>query len=267
MVEKRKSPFRLCRMSRRQRSCLIWGMIMPRGKSCWKRSAGSQSTKSGNGGTGRFAGCGILCAGYGYTLWRTTLLSILFIAIGAGIFWYADRCHRIVPAQVVVQADLDYGHAVNSHGAQPTDVVPEFFPGYAEFTPLAYSLDVFIPFFILQQESAWFPASGSPDNVWKPSIMLALAFVALVVFAFLGEWIQRRCEKWCGRASVYVGRLGALVVIVAIGFCFRKWLFSDWWWLTVWYWIEIGAGWVLTSLFLLSVTGLLRPRQSSGERD
>ena len=27
-----------------------------------------------------------------------------------------------------------------------------------------------------------------------------------------------------------------------------------------WYWIEIAAGWLLTSLFLLSVTGLLRPR-------
>ena len=38
-------------------------------------------------------------------------------------------------------------------------------------------------------------------------------------------------------------------------------------WLTLWYWLEIIAGWILTSLFLLSVTGLLRPRQSSGERD
>ena len=37
--------------------------------------------------------------------------------------------------------------------------------------------------------------------------------------------------------------------------------------LLVWYWLEIIAGWILTSLFLLSVTGLLRPRQSSGERD
>ena len=34
-----------------------------------------------------------------------------------------------------------------------------------------------------------------------------------------------------------------------------------------WYWIEIAAGWLLTSLFLLSVTGLLRPRQSSGGKD
>ena len=30
-------------------------------------------------------------------------------------------------------------------------------------------------------------------------------------------------------------------------------------WLTLWYWFEIVAGWILTSLFLLSITGLLRP--------
>ena len=36
--------------------------------------------------------------------------------------------------------------------------------------------------------------------------------------------------------------------------------------LPFWYWLEIGAGWILTSLFLLSVTGVLRPRQSSGEK-
>ena len=31
-----------------------------------------------------------------------------------------------------------------------------------------------------------------------------------------------------------------------------------------WYWFEVIAGWVLTSLLVLSATGLLRPRQSSG---
>ena len=37
--------------------------------------------------------------------------------------------------------------------------------------------------------------------------------------------------------------------------------------LSWWHWLEIIAGWILTSLLLLSVTGLLRPRQSSGEKD
>ena len=40
-----------------------------------------------------------------------------------------------------------------------------------------------------------------------------------------------------------------------------------WWLLTLWYWLEIVAGWALISLFLISTTGLLRPRQSFGEKD
>ena len=39
------------------------------------------------------------------------------------------------------------------------------------------------------------------------------------------------------------------------------------WLLTLWYWLEVAMGWILTSMLLLSVTGLLRPRQSSGEKD
>ena len=37
--------------------------------------------------------------------------------------------------------------------------------------------------------------------------------------------------------------------------------------LTFWYWLEIGAGWLLSSLILLSGTGFLRLRQSSSEKD
>ena len=205
-----------------------------------------------------------ICAGYGYRLSYTAVWMAFFIVVGAVIFDAADARRRIAPTQVIVQANPDYGYAVKSHDTRPTDVVPEIFPGYAEFTPLAYSLDVFIPFFILQQESAWIPASGDSDNVWKPSIMLALAIVTLMIFAFAAEWIQRRCEGPRGRACAYAGILG---VFFAICCYFSNWLFGDWWWLTVWYWLEIIAGWILTSLFLLSVTGLLRPRQSSGEKN
>ena len=42
---------------------------------------------------------------------------------------------------------------------------------------------------------------------------------------------------------------------------------SLWFLLEWWYWFQICLGWLLTSLFLLSVTGLLRPRQSSGGKD
>ena len=43
--------------------------------------------------------------------------------------------------------------------------------------------------------------------------------------------------------------------------------FSWWFLLEWWYWFQIMAGGALTSFFLLSIARLLRPRQSSGERD
>lgn len=39
---------------------------------------------------------------------------------------------------------------------------------------------------------------------------------------------------------------------------FGRWMF------VIWHWIEIVAGWIFTSLLVLSITGLLRPRLSSG---
>ena len=44
-----------------------------------------------------------------------------------------------------------------------------------------------------------------------------------------------------------------------------EWRFEWLWLLSVWYWIEIMAGWILSSLLLLSVTGLLRPRIGGGD--
>ena len=89
----------------------------------------------------------------------------------------------------------------------PTRVVEENFPEYPEFNALAYSLDVFIPFFALHQESHWYPQVQKGDG--------------FLMFYFLRFW----------------------------------------------FWLEVAAGWLLTSLAVLSITGLLRPRQSSGDKE
>ena len=39
------------------------------------------------------------------------------------------------------------------------------------------------------------------------------------------------------------------------------------WLLTPWYWFQIAAGWILIPLFLLSITGILRRRESPDEED
>ena len=43
-------------------------------------------------------------------------------------------------------------------------------------------------------------------------------------------------------------------------------IYAERWLFVIWHWFEIAAGWLLTSLFVLSVTGLLRPRQTSGDK-
>ena len=153
-------------------------------------------------------------AGYGYRLRKTAAWMAGFVLVGAFLFNFANDNGRIVPHQPVVLADMKYREVPNPPCAElkctpekrPTELVKRLFPDYPEFNALAYSADVFIPFFALHQEPYWYPNPSGSD---REILLLILPF---------------------------------------------------------WYWLEIGAGWVLTSLFLLSITGLLRPRQSSGEK-
>ena len=155
-------------------------------------------------------------AGYGYKPARTLLASFLIIIAGWGIFWLADYTGRIVPHQPTVLANVKYQYG-RIPSETPAETVARKLPGYPEFSPFWFSLDIFVPLFNLHQEPFWYP---SPDG--------------------------GRPHWWRGAEAERLSR----------------WLWLEWW-----YWIQIGAGWILTSLFLLSVTGLLRPRQSSGGKD
>lgn len=145
-------------------------------------------------------------AGYGYRLWLTVLWTILVIVGGAYFFDYADKSCRMFPHQPAVVAQYTQAQKDGecSDDTRPTRVVAEKFPAYPRFHALAYSADVFFPFFALHQESHWYPR---PPETGTDSFLV-----------------------W-------------------------------------WYWFEIIAGWILTSLFVLSATGLLRPRQSSGGKE
>lgn len=147
-------------------------------------------------------------AGYGYRLRRAVILSGVCIVLGWGVFWCADQSRHIVPHQPVVVAHKKYqnpGEYMCDPTGRPTEVVECLFPEYPRFQALAYSVDVFIPFFALHQEPYWYPHPPKGEPI-----------------------------------------------------C---------WWFVIWYWFEIAAGWVLTSLLVLSSTGLLRPRQSSGDKE
>ena len=153
-------------------------------------------------------------AGYGYRPARTLAWAFLIVVIGWGAFAYGDKNGRIIPHQPVILASSKYQYG-RIPSEKPTETVRRKFPGYPEFNPLLFSLDIFVPFFNLHQEPFWYPAPDGGRPNW---------------------WAKPKNDG-----------------------------ISLWFLLEAWYWIQIGAGWVLTSLFLLSVTGLLRPRQS-GEK-
>ena len=156
-------------------------------------------------------------AGYGYRPWlHTFLISLGIMTIGSSLFYWGEQAGRIAPHQpaALVSSKYQYGRIP---AEKPDETVARKFSGYPEFSPILFSVDIFIPFLNLHQEPFWYPA---PDG---------------------GH------QHWWGNAE--------------------DGEFSWWGWLEGWYWFQIIAGWVLTSLFLLSITGLLRPRQSSGEKD
>ena len=149
-------------------------------------------------------------AGYGYQLWKTLAWSVGVIIAGAVVFDFADDACHIVPSQPAVVVSEKYMNAQTHKCAvegEPTKATVRLFPEYSEFQPLAYSVDVFFPFFALHQEPYWEPKPGGETNE---------------------------------------------IVLYALRFLF---------------WLEVALGWLLTSLAVLSITGLLRPRQSSGDKE
>ena len=209
-----------------------------------------------------------------YRPWKTLGAAMLVVVAGAGVFGSAAHYGKIVPHQPPILSSAEY-QAERDKGLPPMESVQAAFPEYPEFSPLAYSLDVFIPFFALHQEPFWNPAHGGDNDLWKASLLLALLVAAALALGGLASlfanWIRREWGGGFAGAGAAVVLLLLLVGFAAgvahvwLDFDLGIWL-ADWRWLTVWHWLEIGAGWVLTSLFLLSITGLLRPRQSSGEK-
>ena len=218
--------------------------------------------------------------GFVYRPWKTLGWAIVIVCTSALLFNFADKHGWMVPHQPIVLENMDYRAEAFSRCVEfqcpperrPTTVVRRLFSDYPEFSPLAFSLDVFIPFFALHQELFWAPASGDSDTLEMLLFLLLLGIVTFFTWLFR-HW-RRVQESGVPAAAVGMAVVSLEIAVVSAtgvahilyGAESVLWLVG-WRWLTVWYWFEIVAGWILTSLFLLSVTGLLRPRQSSGERE
>ena len=217
-------------------------------------------------------------AGYGYRLSYTAKWMAFFVILGGAFFWSAAHRDQIVPHQPAILASEKYQATLTLKDYTPMKAARAAFRDeYPEFNPLMFSLDVFIPFFALHQEPFWAPASSDNDNFLILLFLLTLFLILLGIVMFF-TWLFRhwRRVREDGASAAAAGMAvvsleiaiaaAAGVAHVLFGAESILWL-ADWRWLTVWYWFEIAAGWILTSLFLLSATGLLRPRESSGDRD
>ena len=221
-------------------------------------------------------------AGYGYKPWRTFAWALVVVGIGWCVFSGANRFHGIVPHQPAIVAhknnQLQVDKPLVDKGILPTEAALGEYPEYPKFNPLVFSADVFIPVFALHQEPFWYPTIGSINvGAWllgwlgwlgehKEDILgLVIGGSVLWIFLFvaLAEELFKGARKAWDREEMirfgywFIPRTMVVLCLYTLGLASPK----------HWYWLEIGFGWILTSLFLLSVTGLLRPRQSSGGKD
>ena len=156
-------------------------------------------------------------AGYGYRpWWRTFVISLVIIGIGSGLFCWGEHAGKIAPHQPAALVSMKYQYG-RIPAETPDETVARKFSGYPEFSPILFSVDIFVPLLNLHQEPFWYPAPYGGHQHW---------------------WGSAEDEE-----------------------------FSWWVLLEVWYWFQIMVGGVLTSFFLLSIAQLLRPRQSSSEKD
>ena len=172
-------------------------------------------------------------AGYGYQLRKTLAWSVGVIIAGTVVFNFADDACHIVPSQPAVVVSEKYMNAQTHKCAiegEPTKATVRLFPEYSAFQPLAYSADVFFPFFALHQEPYWEPKPKEEFPV-IPDISDVTDIPD----------VKDKVIEFAKGVALYF--------------------------LRVWFWLEVAAGWLLTSLAVLSITGLLRPRQSSGDKE
>lgn len=93
--------------------------------------------------------------GHGYQPGKVILKFILpILTLGAIIFCWAETLNVMQPSKERVYMDSGY---VKIHALPPE---------YPRFSPIAYSVDVFVPFANLHQEDYWLPSVTKPYGNW-----------------------------------------------------------------------------------------------------
>lgn len=122
---------------------------------------------------------------YGFNPWRTVLWMTAFVLLFAGVWWWAAQgCERDDCKDESV-----YVMALKGNYGQDDKVAVQNYPG---FTPLAYSLDVFLPFVNLGYKEHWRPKTNylplaqmplpAVSIHGQPSLQLSLGGILYVAY-------------------------------------------------------------------------------------
>lgn len=184
--------------------------------------------------------------GFGYAYFRTTLIALLTIGIGAFVYKGAYDHNLLIhdPGTQQTAATLSSAErdAALSHHPNAGKSLPSVYPS---FNCLMYSLDTFAPIINLRQKEYWVPGSNDVAQINAGVRALDLHGLLEALWPLLLD-----PDKLKENASKLAEDLPNI-----------DWRFTEsapsveliW----IWTWIEIAMGWLLTTAMVARFTGLL----------
>jgi hypothetical protein len=158
--------------------------------------------------------------GYGYRPWRALVISVGVVALGSLIFEIGYGTELIKETRLVE-------HVVRSD----TDPREKFRvdPGYPKFNAWVYSLDMFVPLVDLRQAAYWLPSAGKPKKAEETED-------------------REKAEETDRPARAGSAQTDDEKVDLPIEVRLLR----------LYMWLHILAGWVLSSLLVVGLSGLVK---------
>jgi hypothetical protein len=163
--------------------------------------------------------------GFGYRPWNAFWISLAFIVLGWWLFRLGYRQGLVTPVE---DRPFFFEQKDNVEACKH----PELYP---KFSACVYSLETFVPLLKLDVSKFWQPNANRGNEVSLRELMLK----AVVVLLFG----KRKQEYWLRRFN----------------WTFKKGPWTTGAWLRTYLWLHIIAGWVFTTLWVVGLTGLVKP--------
>lgn len=172
--------------------------------------------------------------GYGYRPWHPFAVSLVLVLIGANIFQSGWKSKNLTPNKAE-----EYEQFIKNHDTSDD---------YPTFVSLVYSLETFVPLLKLEIGDYWTTNARRDEEYsgWHSFLVQSLFCLCILFLGFifvLRVFIQKLFALGRGRSEV-----GAYKFARPTRGTVLRWYF----------WFHVVAGWVLTSLWLVGLTGLMK---------